>query len=168
MVFWKKPQPEKPETGVDLLERLVATHLPDSDQDTRQIVAAIAGLLAGVAYADRTYDDAEQAHVREALGRIHALSAAGAHAIGAALQQHLLAIAAVNPQRYTRALRELAEPELRHEVLEALVDLAAADGELAMVETELLRRTASALGLDQNAYVQAQARHRERLSILKR
>jgi uncharacterized tellurite resistance protein B-like protein len=167
MSFWKKPE-EKPATGIDLVERLVAGHLPDADDDTRQIVVAIAGLLASVAYADRTYDEAEQAHVREALGRVHALPAAGADAICAALRQHLLAIAAGNPQRHTRALRELAEPELRNEVLDALVDLAAADGELAMVETELLRRTASALGLDQNAYVQAQARHRERLSVLKR
>ena len=93
--------------------------------------------------------------------------AADADAICEALRQHLLTIAAGNSQRHTRALRELTEPELRQEVLEALVDLAAADGELAMVETELLRRTASALGLDQNAYVRAQARHRERLSVLK-
>jgi uncharacterized tellurite resistance protein B-like protein len=167
MVFRKKP-PEKPATGIDVVERLVADHLPDADGETREIVVAIAGLLANVAYADRTYDEAEQSHAREALGRIHALPAAGADAICEALRKHLVPIAAGNPQRHTRALRELAEPELRNEVLEALVDLAAADGELAMVETELLRRTASALGLDQNAYVQAQARHRERLSVLKR
>ena len=122
-MFFRKKAPEKPETGIDLVERLVANHLPDEEQDTRAIVVAIAGLLAGVAYADRSYGEAEQAHVREALGRIHALSTAGADAICAALRQHLLAIAAINPQRHTRALRELADSELRHEVLDALVDL---------------------------------------------
>ena len=85
-MFFRKKAPEKPETGIDLVERLVANHLPDEEQDTRAIVVAIAGLLAGVAYADRSYGEAEQAHVREALGRIHALSAAGADAICAALR----------------------------------------------------------------------------------
>jgi uncharacterized tellurite resistance protein B-like protein len=168
VIFRRNKPPDRPATGIELVERLVDDHLPEADADTRTIVVGIAGLLASVAYADRSYDDAEQLHVREALGRIHALPAAGADAICDALKQHLLVIAATNPQRHTRALRELAEPELRQEVLEALVDLAAADGELAMTETDLLRRTAGALGLDQNAYVLAQARHRERLSVLKR
>lgn len=167
MFFRKKKTPDKPEGALEQVQRLVAEHLPGEDESAREIVVAIAGLLACVAYADRNYHDAEQAHVREALGRIHGLSAAGADAICETLQKHLLQIAAPNPQRFTRTLREETEPELRREVLEALLDLAAADGELAMAETELLRRTASAMGLEQDDYLRAQQRHRERLSVLK-
>jgi uncharacterized tellurite resistance protein B-like protein len=166
MIF-RKRDPEPPATALARLSQLIGNHLPDADGDTRAIVVAIAGLLASIAYADREYRPSEDAHVREALGRIHGLSAAGAAAICDALRQHVREIAGSNSQQHTRTLRELGELELRRDVLDALVDLAAADDELSMSETDLLRRTASALGLTQDDYVQAQARHRERLSVLK-
>ena len=168
MIFRKRgaPAPE-PASAAARLHALVAGHLPDADADTHALVTAIAGLLACVAYADRQYREEEQAHVREALGSVHGLSPAGVEAICAVLQQHLVEIAATNQQQHTRRLRELAEPELRREVLDALVDLAAADHELSMAETELLRRTATAMGLTQDDYVASQTRHRERLSVLK-
>ena len=93
--------------------------------------------------------------------------AADAEAICEALRQHLLELASSNSQQHTRNLRELGDLELRRDVLDALVDLAAADEDLSMTETALLRRTATALGLTQDDYVAAQARHRERLSVLR-
>ena len=64
-------------------------------------------------------------------------------------------------------MRELTDLDLRREVLDVLVDLAAADDEVSMSETQLLRRTATAMGLSQDDYVASQARHRDRLSVLK-
>jgi uncharacterized tellurite resistance protein B-like protein len=168
MIFRKKqPQGARPPTALAHLQALVAQHLPEGDEDMRTIVVAIAGLLASVAYADRQYHEAEQSHVREALARVHGLSAAGTEAICEALRQHLLELASSNSQQHTRNLRELGDLELRRDVLDALVDLAAADEDLSMSETSLLRRTATALGLTQDDYVAAQARHRERLSVLR-
>jgi uncharacterized tellurite resistance protein B-like protein len=169
MIFRKKSPPKAatPVTPIERIEALVQAHLPEADADTRAIVVAIAGLLACVAYADRQYHDAEQSHVREALARVHGLSSAGAEEICALLHEHLLEIAASNPQQHTRRLRELGDVELRRDVLDALVDLAAADEELSMNETALLRRTTSALGLSQDDYVAAQARHKQRLSVLR-
>lgn len=165
-MFFRK-RPSKPRTAVERIDALVAEHLPDADDATRELVVAIAGLFASVAYADRSYSEAEQAHVRAALATIHGLSAEGAEEIGRVLRDHMVEIASINPQRHTRALREHAEVELRREILAALVDLAAADGELQTSETELLRRTAAAMGLTQADYVAAQAAHRDRLSVLK-
>ena len=168
MIFRKRAdRAPQPATGGARLQAIVAGYLPDADADTHALVTAIAGLLACVAYADREYHEAEQTHVREALSRVHCLPPAGVDAICTLLRERLVEIAASNPQQHTRSLRELAEPELRREVLDALVDLAAADHELSMAETELLRRTASAMGLTQDDYVAAQSRHRERLSVLK-
>jgi uncharacterized tellurite resistance protein B-like protein len=167
-MFNKKPsQPTKAATGIDRIEQLVRKHLSDADDETRQLVVAIAGLLAGVTHVDRVYAQAEQAHVREVLGNVHGLDQAGVEAICAVLDTHGVEIAAGSSQRYSRALCELAEPDLRREVLQTLVDLAAADGELSLVETDLLRRTTTALALSQDDYVAAQARHRARLSVLK-
>jgi len=167
-MFNKKPiETTKAATGIERIEQLVREHLSDADDETRQLVVAIAGLLASVTHVDRVYAQAEQAHVREVLGNVEGLSQAGVEAICAVLDQHGVEIAAGSSQQYTRALCELAEPELRREVLQTLVDLAAADGELSLAETDLLRRTTNALALSQDDYVAAQSRHRERLSVLK-
>lgn len=166
MIFRKLAQ-QTPKGAADRIRAAIVDHLPDADEHTQALVTAVAGLLACVAYADREYREAEQAHVCEALSRVHGLTAAGVETICDVLRDHVIELASINPQKHTRALREHGDIELRREVLDALVDLAAADGELAMAETDLLRRTAAAMGLSQDDYVAAQARHRERLSVLK-
>ena len=154
-------------TPVERLRLLVRTHLPDADDDTHEIVFAVAGLLACVAYADREFDAAEQLRTCEALANIPDLSPAGVAAICAALRQHVGEIASVNPQAYTRALRERTLLEVRREVLDMLVDLGAADGTLSLAETDLLRRTTSALGLHPDEYVASQARYLDKLRVLR-
>ena len=62
----------------------------------------------------------------------------------------------------SRAARNHAV-ELRREILDCLVDLGATDGELTLAETNLLRRTTNALGLEANDYVVSQQRHRDKL-----
>lgn len=169
MLFRKRTSKPAPsgDRGAERIDQLLRAHLPGADEDTLQIAVAVTGLLACVAYADRKYDLAEQAHAQVALQRIDGLSAAGVAAICDTLRDHVAELAHDNMQIHTRKLRDLAELELRREVLDVLVDLAAADTELALVETDLLRRTAAAMGLTQDDYLASQARHRERLSVLR-
>ncbi len=166
-MFGKRTSNPPRAVGSQLVDALVRERMPGADEDTLRLVVAVTGLLACVAYADRQYTEAEQAYVREALGRVQGLSGEAAGAICAALRAHVAEIAASNTQAYTRDLRELGDLALRREVLDVLVDLAAADDELAMAETDLLRRTASAMGLSADDYLRAQARYRDRLSLLK-
>jgi uncharacterized tellurite resistance protein B-like protein len=140
---------------------------PDADEDTQRIVLAVAGLLASVAYADHVYGPAEEAYARDALLRLDGLTEDGVAAICATLKSHGSQIAAQNPQLFTRELRERTDVELRREVLDVLLDLAAVDGELSLAETDLLRRTTSALGLSPDDYVASQQRHRDKLALLK-
>lgn len=165
MSFWRSSPAAKP-SGTPL-EILVQKHMPEADDDTLGLVVAITGLLACVAYADRKYDDAEQAHVREALAAVHVLAADGVDAICAVLRDSIAIIAAGNTQQYTRNLRDSADLELRREVLDVLVDLAAVDGELALAETDLLRRAASAMALTPEDYLASQTRHRDKLRSLR-
>ncbi|MFW5740215.1 MAG: TerB family tellurite resistance protein, partial [Myxococcota bacterium] len=65
---------------------------------------------------------------------------------------------------FTRDLKELTEPHVRREILDVLVDLAAADGEIALPEVNLLRQLTTALGLTQADYNASQARHRDKLA----
>jgi uncharacterized tellurite resistance protein B-like protein len=164
MVFWKRDSDvNAPELSEQLLA-IVDAQLPQADPATVRIVAAISGLLACVAFSDRELHEAERKHLREVLGRVHGMRAEGAEAICGLLEQHLMQLTVVNPHTYTRSLRELADREMRLEVLEVLVDIGAADGELSFEETQMLRRLTGALGLEQNDYNSAQARHRDRLS----
>jgi uncharacterized tellurite resistance protein B-like protein len=162
-----KPVRTAADSGRDALHDLVHEHSSALDEDAQRLIVSVAGLLACVAYADREYKPEEQAYARDALARMDGLTAEGVEAICAALALHGNKIAAINPQAYTRELRERTDVELRREVLDVLLDLAAADGELSLAETDLLRRTTSALGLTPDDYVASQARHRDKLKLLR-
>ena len=166
-MFFKRAPTPRANSGADALRALVDSEMQAADQDSARIVMSVAGLLAHVAYADRVYGDAEQAYARDALARMDGLTREGVMAICELLRTHGRAIAAQNPQAFTRELRERTDVALRREVLDVLVDLAAVDDELSLAETDLLRRTTSALGLTTDDYLAAQARHREKLSVLR-
>lgn len=138
-----------------------------ADAEDVEIATAIAGLMAGVAYADREYHSAERARVREDLSRMPHLPAAGVEGICALLDAQIVELGTASQQGFTRSLRELVDVELRREVLDVLVDLAAADGEISLSESDHLRRTTSALGLTSDDYLAAQKRHADRVSVLK-
>jgi uncharacterized tellurite resistance protein B-like protein len=167
MFFKRAMKPAAASTGVDVLRDVVQAEMKGADPDSARLVVAVAGLLASVAHADRRYTPQEKAYMHDALRRLDGLTAEGADAICALIEKQGLIIGAHNPQGFTRELRERTDVELRREVLEVLVDLAAADGELSLSETDLLRRTCAALGLAPQDYLDAQQRHRDKLSTLK-
>jgi uncharacterized tellurite resistance protein B-like protein len=159
--------PASPPTASAELLALVKRSMPSADADSAAIVGAMAGLLATVAHADRVYTDQERAHVKKALERMHGLSEQAVLAVGTLLDTRLAELAHESLQTYTRVLYERLEREARFEVLEVLMDLAAADEVLTMDETALLRRVARGLGLSDQEYLVSQERHRQRLSVLK-
>jgi uncharacterized tellurite resistance protein B-like protein len=145
----------------------VRTAMPGADDDTIRIVAAITGLLGAVAYADGVFDPSEVAQVRAELERVNGLGSYGVGAIMQVLEGRLLQVATVDVVRSTRVLRDLADADLRREVLALLLRLAAADGSISTPEVTVLRHITSALGLSQDDYNQLQAQYRHLLEILK-
>lgn len=158
---------DKAPSASDELHAHVARHLPQADHETAAIVGALAGLLATVAHADRTYTEGERALVREALGSVHGVAENAAVAIEALLSERMSELAHEPMQLYTRILYETLEREARLEIFEVLMDLAAVDDLLDMHETHLLRRIATALGLSSDEYLASQARHRDKLALLR-
>jgi len=150
-------------TSAEHLRAAVKAHLPQADDEAVAFVTALAGLLASIAYADRDYSSVEQLHVRQALSQVPDLTPDGIEAVADVLRNHIHELASVNPQAFSRELRENYDVALRREVLDCLVDLAATDGSLTLAETNLLRRTTNALGLEANDYVVSQHRHRDKL-----
>ena len=152
--------------GVDsqaILRAAVADKLEGADATSIEIITAIAGLLATIDYADRTITDAESAHLENELGRINGLPEHGASAISEVLHTHAVHLSAFFVQRFTRTLREeLPEPH-RAEVLDALLGMAAADGQITLEETKTLRGITSGLGLTQGHFNELQEKYRDKL-----
>ncbi|HEY8947175.1 MAG TPA: TerB family tellurite resistance protein [Polyangiaceae bacterium] len=152
--------------GREALQEVVRRELPDADDETVLVVAAIAGLLGAIAYADRSYGEDEERRVRSELARVHGMTEAGIDAVCSVLRQHVVEMSTVQAPRHCRSLVELCDRELRVDVLETLVELAAADGGIDNAEVNALRLITTALGLSQNDYNAAQAKHVERLKVL--
>ena len=146
---------------------MVRLHLGGADEETVRVVTALAGLVGVVAYADRDYSEGEERQLRGELARIHGMTQPGIDAICAVLRHHILEVATVQLPRYARELVALADRELRLDILQVLVDVAASDGQITQPETNALRHVTTALGLEQQDYNAAQARHRGKLSALK-
>jgi uncharacterized tellurite resistance protein B-like protein len=162
----KQDNPVSDKDAAALLRRAVQTQMPEADEETIRIVTAVAGLLATVAYADRVFAPEEVAHVRESIGRIHGMTPQATNTICGALTSHLAELSTLHSHSFTRELKELTEPHVRLEVLDVLVDLAAADGEISLPEVTQLRQITTSLGLSQQDYNASQARHRDKLASL--
>ncbi|HEY5956295.1 MAG TPA: TerB family tellurite resistance protein [Polyangiaceae bacterium] len=150
------------------LMEVVQRELPNSDQETWIVVTAIASLLGAVAFADREYSDVEEQRIRAELKLVQGMTPAGIDAISAALRARIREIATVEVPQQCNALREIADYDLRFEILGLLLEVAAADGSISRVESTLLREITQFLGLQQNYYTSLQAKHRDKLAMLKR
>ena len=164
--FGRSKRAEEPPDAVGRLERTVRAHMAATDDSTVRVVASVAGLLAGVAYADRDFGEAEAEMIRATLGRIPGLGAAGASAVLGLLREIAAEAKAVHASRFTRILREELDRDGRIEILDLLVDLSAADGTILTTETNFIRHVATGLGLTQADYNMSQARHRDKLAVL--
>jgi uncharacterized tellurite resistance protein B-like protein len=149
-----------------LLEAAIANALSGADPTTVQIITAVTGLLATVAYSDRSISPEESSHLRAELERINGLDKSSVSAICDVLTSHALRFSASFVQRFTRTLREELDEETRAEVLDALLGMAAADGVISFDEVATLRNVTTGLGLSQGHYNQLQTKHRDKLSLL--
>lgn len=151
-----------------LLYGAVRDALGDDDDVHVRIVGSIAALLLCVAYADSSYDPKEEKVLRAQLARVQGLDAEGVDAIARVLREHTALIIGAEGTSYARELLELTEADFRLELLDVLVDVAAADDEITVAETNMLRSITRALGLSAEDYLAAQSRHRDKLAVLKR
>lgn len=156
----------KPSATDESLLATVSRVLGDADQETLAIVTAIAGLLAAVAYADSDWTPEETQVVHDHLLRVRGIDAEGAKAISDAAQRHKLQLSTADAPTHARALRERGDRELRFQVLELLLSVAAADGVIELAEVNVMRTLTQALGLSQQDYNAAQDAHRDKLSFV--
>lgn len=165
MFFKSKPTPSH-DPSVEV-RTVIAEAIPNADEETRAIVTAIVGLCGAVAYADRNFTEVEQRAVRDLLANIDGMDESGASEVVQALHRHIVSISTTESARHARTLMDLAARDLRLQILDLLLDVAAADDVLEQMEVVVLRQLAKAMGLEQADYNELQGRHRSLLAALK-
>lgn len=128
----------------DFLNRLTRPDpepLPDADARL-----ALAALLVRIARSDGTYDEAERGRIDRILATRYALSPFEAPSLRS--EAEALEAEAPDTVRFTRAIKDAVPYEDREAVIEALWDVALADGERDYEEDALLRLVANLLGIN--------------------
>lgn len=167
MFSWlKKGRRDADPEHARLLYAAVREALGDDDDVHVRIVASVAALLLCLAYADGDYALEEEQILRDTLGRIQGLDALGVGAITRVLRQHTVTIASAEATSYARELLDLTDDDFRRQLLDVLVDVAAADSVITVAETNMMRTITRALGLPQAVYNESQSRHRDKLAVL--
>ncbi|MBC7132850.1 MAG: TerB family tellurite resistance protein [Roseovarius sp.] len=138
----------------DFLSRLMAPApdpLPDADARL-----ALAALMVRLARADGHYDAEERARITAILAARYALGPGAAEALRA--DAEALEAEAPDTVRFTRAIKDAVPHEARAEVVEALWQVALADGAREAHEDSLIRLVTNLLGLSDIESAQARQR----------
>jgi len=138
----------------DLLNRLLAPTpetLPDADARL-----ALSALMVRLARADGHYDADEHARITRILSQRYGLDDAGADAL--CVEAEALEAEAPDTVRFTRAIKDAVPHEARAEIIEALWQVALADGAREAHEDSLIRLVSSLLGLTDQESARARQR----------
>lgn len=139
----------------DLLKRLIqpATDRPLPDTDAR---LALSALLVRIARADGDYAPAEIGRIDRILAARYTLPPEAATALRA--QAEVLESEAPDTVRFTRAIKDAVPYEDRLRVIEALWQVALADGTRDGAEDALIRMVSAMLGVSDQDSAQARLR----------
>lgn len=125
------------------LRRLMAPAPPRLPEPEAHL--ALAALMVRIARTDGDYAPAEKARIDRVLGATYALTPEAAAALRHEAEQ--LETEAPDTVRFTRALKEAVALEHRIGLVEALWEVALADGSRDAEEESLLRLVSSLLGI---------------------
>lgn len=127
----------------EFLNRLIQPEpAPLVESDAR---LALTALLVRVARSDDSYDADEKAHIDAILSQRYGLTESDAKTLRA--EAELLESEAPDTVRFTRAIKDAVPYEERLGVIEALWQVALADGQRADEEDALLRLVSNLLGV---------------------
>ncbi|MEM1275636.1 MAG: TerB family tellurite resistance protein [Pseudomonadota bacterium] len=138
---------------------------PESEVDLSEDAGreAVAALLVAAAKADGVYEPEEARAIAEILSRHYALDAAAAEAL---LNEGELAFAeAADLVRFTRAIKRVVPHEERIAVIEAIWEVAFADGASDHTESALVRKLCGLLYVEDRDAGLARQRVKARLGL---
>ncbi len=132
-----------------------------------EYLAAFAGLLARVAYVDRTIAEAERTALCAALRERVGVPADEAVVVADIVVQQATSIAGIEYSALTRSFNELATEAEKEQLLDCLYAVATADECASLVEEEEIRAVARALMLSHDQFIAIRLRYKEKLEVLR-
>lgn len=140
---------------------------PIADEDQLIRLTCIAGLMARVAYSDLKIDESEVALIKNSIEAISEFNKNDSDALAELALKEIKVLAGQENHRYCYELNQHIDNNEKYQVLKLLFAIAAADGEVASVESEEIRHITKALLLEHKHYISAQATVRDKLKSLK-
>lgn len=131
-----------------------------------ELIAAFAGLLARVAYADDEISEPEVLRMERLIARQTGVSDDEARAISMIARQKTIALRGMENYLLTRRFNELASEEEKRGLIDCLYAVATADDLVTYVEDREIRKIADALLIAPSELQAIRAPYREKLEEL--
>jgi uncharacterized tellurite resistance protein B-like protein len=131
-----------------------------------EFVAAFAGLLVRVAYADLDVTAREHAALRSVVISHAGLSPAEGTAVVNVAVKQATELAGIDYAALTRAFNQLATENEKEHLIDCLFAIATADDTVSMVEDEEIRKVARALLLSHGQFIAIRSRYKEQLEVI--
>jgi uncharacterized tellurite resistance protein B-like protein len=150
----------------DTVRRIVG-ELDRLDRSHARFLAAFAYVLSRVAAADLHISDVETEKMVEIVQRLGHIPEEQAVLVVAMAKHQNKLFGGTEDFLVTREFREIATDEQRHELLDCLFAVSAADDLVTGDEEEQIRQIASELGFAHEDFIQARLAYSDKRSVLK-
>ena len=162
-----KAEAEPDRNNTETVRRIVG-ELDRLDRARARFLAAFAYVLSRVAAADLDISDVETEKIVEIVQRLgHVPEAQAVLVVAIANNQNLL-FGSTEDYLVTREFREIATDEQRHELLDCLFAVSAADDTITGDEETQIRQISNELGFSHKEFIQARLAYSDKRSILNR
>lgn len=131
-----------------------------------RFVAAFAGLLMRVAYADRQISQAEGVTLRRLLAAQAGLSADEARTVADIATRQATSSDGIDYALLTRAFNEVASDTEKERLIDCLYAIATAEGSVSVAEDEEIRAVSHALLLSHEQFIAIRHRYKEQLAVI--
>ena len=148
--------------------RRIVGELDRLDRARARFLAAFAYVLSRVAAADMDISDAETQKMIEIVQRLGHIPEEQAVLVVAIANNQNLLFGSTEDYLVTREFREIATDEQRHELLDCLFAVSAADDTITGDEESQIRQISNELGFDHKEFIEARLAYSDKRSILKR
>lgn len=153
------------EADTETVRKIVA-RLEAMPADRARFIAAFAYVLSRVAHADLDISPEETTRMEEIVRRHGVPEDEAVLVVQIAKSQSRLS-GGTEDFLVTREFAEVASPEERRELLEALFDVAASDGSISSQEEGRIKQIASELNFSRRQYVEVLGEWREHRAVLR-
>jgi uncharacterized tellurite resistance protein B-like protein len=147
--------------------RRIASELDQLEPDAARYLASFAYVLARVAYADLSIDEAEVREMERIVGSLASLSESEAVLVVQIAKSQTRLLGGTENYVVTREFRAVATQAQRGELLQCLYAVAAADGSISTIESAEIALIGEELGFSRAECNALRSAHRDKLAELR-